>query len=202
MKPLVDCDRLSNCSKLLRQHFAHIRAAGGKERSCARLGRTGLSVADMTSRISADAMLVAVDAGVMLVLWTGLEFAFASHVGVPGRKPHPYLGRNRNHRCRPLASAAIAAVTVALSTAPVIRTRAPLANSISIVPPLANPIGAGTDGFDSATTVAGTKPICCSAAPFCSTRTTAAIEAAMIARCRIAPSPRPGEAPANSQARS
>src|SRR5205807_7023664 len=38
------------------------------------------------------------------------------HVGVPGCKPHPYPGRNRNHRCRPLASAAIAAVTAASST--------------------------------------------------------------------------------------
>ncbi|WP_247456614.1 hypothetical protein [Bradyrhizobium sp. 166] len=59
---------------------------------------------------------------------------------------------------RPSASAATAAFSVAASTVPVIRIRAPAANSISIVPPLlAGATGQGV-GPDSATTIAGTKP--------------------------------------------
>src|SRR6476659_7507414 len=59
------------------------------------------------------------------------------HVGVAGRKPHPYAGRERDHCDRPPASAATAAVRTDVSTAPVIRIRAPLVNSISMVPPRA-----------------------------------------------------------------
>src|SRR5262245_14308373 len=56
------------------------------------------------------------------------------HVGVAGRKPHPHARRKRDHRCRPSASAATAAFRVAASTVPVIRIRAPAANSISMAP--------------------------------------------------------------------
>src|SRR5437868_6249387 len=58
----------------------------------------------------------------------------AAHVGVAGRNPHPHPGGNRDHRRHSSASAATTAVTAAASTAPVIRIRAPAANSISIVP--------------------------------------------------------------------
>src|SRR5262245_20902562 len=96
------------------------------------------------------------------------------HVGVAGRKPHPYAGRQRDHCCRPSASAVTAAVSVALSTAPVIapviRIRVPFANSISMVPPLGNAVGEAIAASGSETTTAGTKPICWSTAPFCSTR--------------------------------
>jgi hypothetical protein len=53
------------------------------------------------------------------------------HVGVTDPRPD----RNRDHRRRPpLASATTVAVSVAASTAPVIRMRVPVANSMSIVP--------------------------------------------------------------------
>jgi transposase len=60
--------------------------------------------------------------------------------------------RPRDHRRRPSASAAIAAVSVAPSTAPVIRIRAPVASSITIVP---MPADAGSVG--SAVTCTGAK---------------------------------------------
>src|SRR5580704_16084183 len=82
------------------------------------------------------------------------------HVGIAGRKPHPHAGRQRDHRGRPSASAATAAVKVTASTAPVIRIRTPAANSISIAPPLAEPARAGA-ASDPGSTIAGTKPICC-----------------------------------------
>jgi hypothetical protein len=67
-----------------------------------------------------------------------------------------------NHRGRPPDSTPTAAVNVAASTAPVIRIRAPLANSTSIAP---TPIDADDGGgAGSATTTAGTKLTCCSAA--------------------------------------
>lgn len=68
---------------------------------------------------------------------------------------------------RPSASAATAAV--AASTAPVIRIRAPAANSISIAPPPADPTGPGV-AHASGTTIAGMKPFCCSVASFGSGR--------------------------------
>src|SRR5262249_31900550 len=61
--------------------------------------------------------------------------------GMPSRKPHRHDGRQRDHRRRPSASAATAPVSVALSTAPVIRIRVPVANSSSMVPPPANAAG-------------------------------------------------------------
>src|SRR5262249_40144222 len=58
-----------------------------------------------------------------------------AHIGVAGRQPNPRARRERNHRRRLLfASALISADTVAASTAPVIRIRPPVANSISTVP--------------------------------------------------------------------
>src|SRR4029453_1472247 len=83
----------------------------------------------------------------------------ATHIGVTGRNPDPYAGRNGDHRGRPSASAATAALSVAASTVPVIRIRAPAANSISIAPSPAGPTGPGV-APDSATTIAGTKPVC------------------------------------------
>ncbi|MCP3397133.1 MULTISPECIES: hypothetical protein [unclassified Bradyrhizobium] len=82
----------------------------------------------------------------------------ATHIGVAGRNPHPHARRNGNHRRRPSASAATAAFSVAASTAPVIRIRAPAANSISIDPPLLAGVAGQGVGPDSATTIAGTKP--------------------------------------------
>jgi hypothetical protein len=58
------------------------------------------------------------------------------HVGVACRKPHPHSGRQRDHRAWLPDSAATAAVNVAGSTAPVIRSCTPFANAISIVPPV------------------------------------------------------------------
>src|SRR5260370_8034198 len=72
------------------------------------------------------------------------------HVGTASRKPHPHAGRQRDHRGRPSASAATAAVSVAASTAPVIRIRTPATNSISIAPPLAEPAGAGPASYPPA----------------------------------------------------
>src|SRR6476659_5688278 len=69
----------------------------------------------------------------------------ATHIGVAGRNPHPYGGRNGDHRSRPSASAATAAFSVAASTAPVIRIRTPTANSISIDPLRAGATGQGVD---------------------------------------------------------
>src|SRR5271156_1875323 len=78
----------------------------------------------------------------------------ATHVGVAGRNPHPYPRSNRDHRRRPSASTATAAVSAAASTAPVIRIRAPVANSISIVP-----LSARIAGAASGTIRTGAKPI-------------------------------------------
>src|SRR5215204_1243020 len=63
-----------------------------------------------------------------------------AHVGVAGGQPHPHAARNRDHQ-RPEARELITAETVAGSTAPKMRTRAPAANSMSITP-----AGADTDG--------------------------------------------------------
>src|ERR1700746_2396154 len=57
-----------------------------------------------------------------------------AHVGMPRRDPYLDARRNRDHHRRPRVSAATTAVSVAGSTAPEIRIRAPAANSISIVP--------------------------------------------------------------------
>src|SRR3974377_790273 len=58
-----------------------------------------------------------------------------AHVGVPSRQPNPRSARHRDHRRRLLfASARITANTVEASTGPVIRTRPPAENSISIMP--------------------------------------------------------------------
>lgn len=57
-----------------------------------------------------------------------------AHVGVVGRKPDPHPARDRDRRRSAIfASAAISADTVPGFAAPVIRMRAPPANSISIV---------------------------------------------------------------------
>src|ERR1700690_2303318 len=52
-----------------------------------------------------------------------------------GGKPHPHPARQWDHRARPPDSAAIAAVNVAGSTAPVMRSSPPLETPISITPP-------------------------------------------------------------------
>src|SRR5262245_51501891 len=60
--------------------------------------------------------------------------AFA-HVGMASRQPHPRPTRDRDrHRPRRPVNAPSAAETIAASTAPLIRSRAPLASSISITP--------------------------------------------------------------------
>src|SRR3546814_9332256 len=64
----------------------------------------------------------------------GQRWEALAHIGVAGRQPHPHARGNRDHRRRPSAIAATAAVRVASSTAPVIRNRAPLANSNYTVP--------------------------------------------------------------------
>src|SRR5215831_11050308 len=65
-----------------------------------------------------------------------------AHVGMARRDPYLDARCNRDHRWRPRVSAATTAVSVAGSTAPEIRIRAPAANSISIVPRPAKPVGA------------------------------------------------------------
>src|SRR5579872_757892 len=92
----------------------------------------------------------------------------AAHVGVTGRNPHAYARRNRDHRVGPSVNAATAAFSVAASTAPVIRIRVPAANSISIAPSQAGPIGSDVAN-GSAITFAGTKSNC-DLASFCSVR--------------------------------
>src|SRR5215472_723576 len=68
-----------------------------------------------------------------------------AHVGVAGCQPHPRASRQRDHRRRPLpAIVAIVVVSVAASTAPVIRIRDPFANSTSIRPRAGKPLGAGS----------------------------------------------------------
>src|SRR6266567_2989164 len=60
-----------------------------------------------------------------------------THVGMAARQPNSRASRDRDHRRRLLfASALISADTVDASTAPVIRIRPPVANSISITPAL------------------------------------------------------------------
>jgi hypothetical protein len=90
-----------------------------------------------------------------------LQLHAATHVGVAGRNPHPDA---MDHLRRPLASAVTTAVSVAASTAPVIRIRASAANSISIIP-----VGPGV-APDPGTILAGTKPVGCSAASVGSAR--------------------------------
>src|SRR6202140_5288257 len=69
------------------------------------------------------------------------------HVGMARGKPHPHPGRQRDHRARPPDNAATAAVNVAGSTAPVIRSCTPLAKAISLVPPgPARAVHAGCSG--------------------------------------------------------
>jgi len=68
-----------------------------------------------------------------------------------GRKPHPHAARNKDHRRRRrfgFVSAAIIADAIDGSTAPAIRIRAPLANSISTTLP-------ATGGGDAAIGAAG-----------------------------------------------
>src|SRR6266849_8422783 len=62
-----------------------------------------------------------------------------AHVSMARRDPHPHPRSNRDHRRRPSANTATAAVSAFGSTAPVIRIRAPVANSISIIPPATGP---------------------------------------------------------------
>ncbi len=56
------------------------------------------------------------------------------HVGIARCEPYPHAGRQRGHRGRPSVSAVTTALSVAGSTALVIRIRTPAANSISIAP--------------------------------------------------------------------
>src|SRR5216684_6910871 len=57
-----------------------------------------------------------------------------AHVGVASRQPHPRPARDRDCHRRLPVRAAITAETVAASTAPLIRSRVPVASSISISP--------------------------------------------------------------------
>src|SRR5258708_3440957 len=86
------------------------------------------------------------------------------HVGMARGKPHPHPGRQRDHQARPPDNAATAAVNVAGSTAPVIRSCTPLAKAISIVPPV--PARAAHAGCSGATETAAncTSSSCRSAA--------------------------------------
>src|SRR5580698_11620562 len=75
-----------------------------------------------------------------------------THVRMAGRQPHPHAGRKRDHRRRsPWASAPTAADIVPASTEPVILTRAPFANSVSITPAGAGSAGAETGSGDTVT---------------------------------------------------
>src|SRR6267142_562288 len=82
------------------------------------------------------------------------------HVGMAGGKPHPHPARQRDHRARPPDSAATAAVSVAGSTAPVIRSCTPLANAISIVPPVPAR-AAHADGSGATETAANCTSLSC-----------------------------------------
>lgn len=121
-------------------------------------------------------------------------------IGVAGRNPHPNVRRNGDHRGRPSVSAATAAFGVAASTVPVIRIRAPAANSIrsrrrparpdqasALFPRPPSPARSSFDGRH----------------PSARGETTGAIGAAMSARRHIAaPLPQPGAAPVSSPRRS
>src|SRR5215470_6873367 len=75
-----------------------------------------------------------------------------AHVGVAGCKPYMHAAQDRNHRRRSFViSAAAIADRATLSTWPVMRMRAPLANSTSITPSGAgNPAGAISTAAKSA----------------------------------------------------
>ena len=58
-----------------------------------------------------------------------------AHIGVAGRQPNPRTRWHRDHRRRLFFARALSSAdTVAASTAPVMRIRPPVANSISTVP--------------------------------------------------------------------
>src|SRR5450755_3666947 len=78
----------------------------------------------------------------------------AAHVGMASSDPHPHPRSHRDHRRRPSASTATAAVSAAASTAPVIRIRAPVANSISIAPRSTGPASVTSGAIRT-----GAKPI-------------------------------------------
>src|ERR1700730_14341407 len=87
------------------------------------------------------------------------------HVGMARGKPHPHPGRQRDHRARPPDNAATAAVNVAGSTAPAIRSCTRLTNAISIAPPVpARAVHAGCSGAIE-TAANCTAPSCCAARP-------------------------------------
>src|ERR1700681_4495117 len=69
-----------------------------------------------------------------------------AHVRVAGRQPHLRAARNRDHRRLAFASTATITRTVEASTGPVIRIRAPVANSISIAPGVIGSAGAPGPG--------------------------------------------------------
>jgi len=80
-----------------------------------------------------------------------------SHIGMASRQPNPRATRNRDHRRRfGFANAAISADIVEPSTGPVIRSRAPVANSISITAGATGGDEAGIDP-DSGATNTGVK---------------------------------------------
>src|SRR4026209_542613 len=78
-----------------------------------------------------------------------------AHVGMTGRQPDPCADLDRDHHSRLLfASAFISAATVETSTAPAIRIRPPVANSMSMTPAFSG-VGAGDAGTGSDTIATG-----------------------------------------------
>src|SRR5262245_43733736 len=79
----------------------------------------------------------------MATMWIALELLLhherepvkaLAHIRVAGGQPNPNIGLQRDHHRELATKAAIVADRVAASTAPLIRSRVPRANSISIVP--------------------------------------------------------------------
>jgi hypothetical protein len=88
---------------------------------------------------------------------------------VAGRQPHPRSIRDRDRHRRLPVRTAITALTVATSTAPLIRNRALLANSISINPADVADVGLGAR-LGSAAIVTAAKPAAARAGPHSSCR--------------------------------
>jgi hypothetical protein len=79
---------------------------------------------------------IVVDGAISIVSGDGYQQRQAvealAHVGVAGRQPHLHVTRKRDHQRLAFASAVTIASIVEASTGPVIRSRAPVANSTSI----------------------------------------------------------------------
>src|SRR5713226_5279681 len=88
-----------------------------------------------------------------------------AHVRAAGRQPHLRAARNRDHRRLAFASAATITLTVDASTGPVIRIRAPVANSTSIAPGVVGSAvaapGPGAIATGENTAAAGAAPQSC-----------------------------------------